>query len=210
MKKEINCPSCGAPVVFQSAASILAVCEYCKSTLVRHDVNLENVGKMAELQADGSPLRLRTEGRYQRVPFTVVGRIQLRYQQGLWNEWHLFFADQRSGWLGESMGTYAVSFLTEVQEKIPRFEELHPGQQVVLKGQSYEVTSREEAFCVGGEGELPFQIGPGYTAPTADLTGSGNGFATLDYSEEKPLVFMGEYVEFEELHLSGLRELNGW
>ncbi len=208
--KECNCPSCGAPVVFKSGASILAVCEYCSSTLVRHDLNLENVGKMAELQADGSPLQLRTEGRYQRVPFTVVGRIQLRYKQGLWNEWHLLFDDQRSGWLGESMGTYAVSFLTEVPEKIPRFEDLHPGQQVVLKGQSYEVANIEEAFCIGGQGELPFQIGPGYAAPAADLTGHGNGFATLDYSEEQPLVFMGEYVEFEELHLSGLRELNGW
>lgn len=210
MKKEVNCPSCGAPVVFQSAASILAVCEYCQSTLVRHDLNLENVGKMAELQADGSPLQLRVEGRYQRASFRVVGRIQLRYKQGLWNEWHLLFDDQRSGWLGESMGTYAVSFLTEVREKVPRFEDLRPVQQVVLKGQSYEVTSIEEAFCVGGEGELPFQIGPGYASSAVDLTGPGNGFATLDYSEQQPLVFIGEYVEFEELHLSGLRELNGW
>ncbi len=44
----------------------------------------------------------------------------------------------------------------------------------------------------------------------ADLTGPGRRFATLDYSEEPPLVFLGEYVEFEELHLSGLRELDGW
>jgi len=210
MMKECNCPSCGAPVVFKSSASILAVCEYCSSTLVRHDITLEDVGKMAELQADGSPLQLRAEGRYRRVPFTIVGRIQLRYKQGLWNEWHLLFDDQRSGWLGESMGTYAISFLTEVRDPVPRFEDLRPGQQLVLKGQSYEVTNLEEAFCVGGQGELPFQIGPGYAARTADLTGPGNGFATLDYSEEQPLVFMGEYVEFEELHLSGLRELNGW
>ena len=108
------------------------------------------------------------------------------------------------------MGTYAVSFLTEVGDKIPRFEDLRSGQQVVLRGQSYEVTDVEKALCIAGEGELPFQIGPGYAAPTADLTGPGNGFATLDYSEPEPLVFMGEYVEFEELHLSGLRELNGW
>ncbi|HYB19804.1 MAG TPA: DUF4178 domain-containing protein [Thermodesulfobacteriota bacterium] len=210
MMKECSCPSCGAPVVFKSPASILAVCEYCSSTLVRHDVDLENVGKMAELQADGSPLQLGAAGRYGKVSFTVVGRIQLRYQQGLWNEWHLLFDDQRSGWLGESKGTYAISFLTEVGDKIPRFEDLHPGQRLVLKGQTYEVTNLEKAFCVGGRGELPFQIGPGYAAPSADLTGPGDGFATLDYSEEKPLVFMGEYVEFEELHLSGLRELNGW
>lgn len=210
MKKEVNCPSCGAPVVFQSAASVMAVCEYCSSTLVRHDLDLENIGKMAQLQADGSPLQLRAEGRYQGESFTVVGRIQLRFEKGLWNEWHLLFDDQRSGWLGESAGIYAVSFLTEVGEKIPKFEELQPGESVTLKKASYEVTDVEKAFCVGGQGELPFQIGPGYEAPVADLAGSAKRFATLDYSEEPPLVYMGEYVEFEELHFSGLREIDGW
>jgi hypothetical protein len=210
MKREIKCPSCGAPVVFHSPASILAVCEYCSSTLVRHDLNLEDIGKMAELQPDGSPLQLRSEGRYRGIPFTVVGRIQVRYTQGLWNEWYLLFDDQGSGWLDESMGTYAVSFLTGVAEKVPPFEDLHAGQQIVLKGQIYKVTSLERAFCIGGKGELPFRIGPGYSAPAADLAGPGNGFGTLDYSEDEPLVFMGEYVELEELHFSGLRQVNGW
>jgi hypothetical protein len=197
-------------VVFQSAASVMAVCEYCGSTLVRHDLDLENIGKMAQLQADGSPLQMRAEGRYRGGSFTVVGRIQLRFEKGLWNEWHLLFDDQRSGWLGESAGIYAVSFLAEVGEKIPKFEELQPGESVTLKKASYEVTNVEKAFCIGGEGELPFQIGPGYEAPVADLAGPENQFATLDYSEEPPLVYMGEYVEFEELHFSGLREIDGW
>ncbi|HXZ36786.1 MAG TPA: DUF4178 domain-containing protein [Thermodesulfobacteriota bacterium] len=210
MKKEVNCPSCGAKVVFQSVASVMAVCQYCSSTLVRHDLDLENIGKMAQLQADGSPLQLRAEGKYQGDSFTVVGRIQLRFEKGLWNEWHLLFDDQRSGWLGEAAGIYAVSFLTEVGEKIPQFEELRPGESVTLKKASYEVTNMEKAFCIGGEGELPFQIGPGYEAPVADLAGQGKQFATLDYSEEPPLVYMGEYVEFEELHFSRLREIDGW
>lgn len=210
MKKEVHCPSCGAPVVFQSAVSVMAVCEYCSSTLVRHDLDLENIGKMAQLQADGSPLQLRAEGRYRGESFTVVGRIQLRFEKGLWNEWHLLFDDQRSGWLGEAGGTYAVSFLTQLPEEIPKFEELQAGQSVLLNKTSYEVTDVEKAFCIGGEGELPFQIGPGYEAPAADLAGPGNQFATLDYSEEPPLVFIGEYVEIDDLHLSGLKEIDGW
>ena len=210
MKKEVHCPSCGAPVVFQSAASVMAVCGYCSSTLVRHDLDLENMGKMAQLQADGSPLQLRAEGRYRGASFTVVGRIQLRFAKGLWNEWHLLFDDRRSGWLGEAAGTYAVSFPVRVPEAIPKFEELHAGKAVVLNKQPYEVTDVEEADCIGGEGELPFSIGPGYSTPAADLAGPENQFATLDYSEDPPLVFTGEYVEFDDLHLSGLREIDGW
>jgi hypothetical protein len=134
----------------------------------------------------------------------------MRYTEGLWNEWHLLFDDLRNGWLGESGGRYAVSFLTKVAEAIPRFADLRPGDPVVLGGQSYEVTQVEKAVCISGQGELPFQIDPGYSAPEVDLSGEGTDFATLDYSEEPPLIFMGEYVEFEELHLSGLREWNGW
>jgi hypothetical protein len=206
----MNCPSCGAPVVFQSPASILAICEYCSSTLVRQDMDLENVGKMAELQKDGSPLQLRAEGRYQGKHFSVVGRMQLRFEQGFWNEWYLLFDDQHAGWLGESRGTYAVSFAAQVTKPLPSFADLRPGDSVVLQGQSYEVTDKESAFCQAGEGELPFSINAGYDAPVVDLSGEMNRFATLDYSEEPPLVFLGEYVEFEQLHLSGLREIDGW
>lgn len=208
---EFTCPSCGAPVLFRSAASILAVCDYCSSTLVRHDLNLENVGKMAQLQADSSPLQLQARGRYRGDPFTVVGRIQLRYPQGLWNEWHLLFDDRKSGWLGEGGGTYAVSFLTPVKERVPPFGDLRPGAVLALQGKSYEVTGLEEAVCIGGQGELPFQVGPeGFTAPAAELAGPGNSFAALDYSEGEPLVFLGEYVDFKDLRLSGLREIHGW
>ena len=210
MAKECSCPSCGAPVLFRSPASILAVCSYCSSTIVRQDVNLELVGKMAELMSDGSPIQLGTTGRYREAPFTVVGRIQLRYPQGFWNEWHMLLGDERSGWLGESMGNYGVSFITPVPEKVPAFQDLKAGQQVLLKGAVYEVTDLENASCIGGEGELPFQIGPGFSAPAADLSGPGNAFASIDYSEEPPLVYLGEYVDFKELHLSGLRQLNGW
>ncbi len=206
----VNCPSCGAKVNFQSAASIMAICEYCRSTLVRHDLNLENVGRMAELQEDGSPVQLRAEGKYRNVHFAIVGRIQLKFGAGFWNEWHLLFDDMRSGWLGESQGNYAVSFLTQVPEPVPAFAEVQVGQRIRLAGQLYSAVNKDSAFCVAGEGELPFRVGAGYEAPLIDLSGDDNRFATLDYSEESPLVFLGENMEFEQLHLSGLREFDGW
>jgi hypothetical protein len=47
---------------FKSAASIFAVCEYCQSTLVRHDQALEDIGKMAALVEDRSPLQTGRRG----------------------------------------------------------------------------------------------------------------------------------------------------
>ncbi|MFZ1641081.1 MAG: DUF4178 domain-containing protein [Candidatus Contendobacter sp.] len=210
--KTANCPSCGAAITFQSAVSILTVCDYCKSTLIRHDLELENIGKMAELLPDPSPIQLGTEGVYRKVRFTVVGRIQLRYGQGLWNEWYLLFENQRDGWLGETLGNYAVTFLIQPPEPPPPFSELRAGQNVTLKGRAFQVTNIESTRCIAGEGELPIRVGPGYDAPVVDLQAAGNVFATLDYSENPPLAFVGEQVRFDDLKLTRLRAIMpvGW
>lgn len=199
-----SCPSCGAPVVFKSAASIFAVCEYCQSTLVRHDQALEDIGKMAVLAEDRSPLQLGTEGRYKGVHFALIGRIQLRYSQGLWNEWHLLFDDMRTGWLSEASGEYVLTFVSPVQEPLPPLNELKVGQRFALASQPWTVSNIEQAECVAGQGELPFKVGAGYPVDTVDLRNGAN-FATLDYSETPPLLFTGEAVDFKALQLSNLR-----
>ena len=117
-----SCPSCGAPVVFKSASSILAVCDYCQSTLVRHDQALEDIGKMAALVEDRSPLQMGAEGSYKEVHFALIGRIQIRYSQGYWNEWHLLFDDMRTGWLSEAGGEYVLTFMQHVMEALPAFD----------------------------------------------------------------------------------------
>jgi len=207
---EATCPGCGAKVAFRSTASVFAVCEYCRSTLVRHDLDLENVGKMAELKSDGSPLRLGATGVYDGVHFAAAGRIQYRYAQGLWNEWYLVFDDMRGGWLGEARGNYAVSFVAEVPDSIPEFASVNAADVVKLAQLPYEVVDKQTAKVIAGEGELPFRVGAGYEAPVVDLQGPGRRFATIDYSEDKPLVFLGTYVEFDQLGLSGLRTFDGW
>ena len=210
--KTANCPSCGAAVNFQSAVSLLAICAYCKSTLIRHDLELQNIGKMAELLPDSSPIQLGTEGVYRKARFSVVGRIQLRYGQGIWNEWYLLFENQRGGWLGETLGNYALTFIIHPPEPLPPFSELRAGQNVTLKGRLFQVSNIETARCIAGEGELPIRVGAGYEAPVVDLQGQGNIFATLDYSEDPPLVFVGKQVPFNDLQLTHLRQVMpaGW
>ena len=55
----------------------MAVCTFCKSTLVREDDALRRIGQSAELFDDHSPLALGTRGRYQGEPFLLVGRVQM-------------------------------------------------------------------------------------------------------------------------------------
>lgn len=199
------CPSCGAPLRFRGATSVVAVCAFCRATLVREGARLEDIGKQAGLLEDHSPLRLGTTGRHRGNAFSVVGRIQYRYGAGLWNEWHVLVDDGRSAWLSDASREYTISYLAPPEE-VPPFEALSPGRVVTLGGQPYSVANREEAEVVAGEGELPFRFLSGWKAPVADLRGARNAFATLDYSEDVPHVYLGERLPFEAFGFAGLRD----
>lgn len=203
--KSALCPSCGAPVSFKSAASLYAVCGYCKSTLLRQGEALSNLGKMAELQDDPTLLQIGSEGHFKGIHFGVIGRIQLKYQAGLWNEWHILFDDGNNAWLSEAGGEYVLSRLAAVKEPIPAFASLEPDSPVNLGNKLFLVSDLETARCIAGEGELPFKVDAGYDVETADLR-LGDDFATIDYSETPPLVFLGKPVSFDELKLSNLRQ----
>lgn len=206
----VSCPSCGNPVSFVSQASVYAICDACRSVLVRQDMNLEKVGVAAAIQEDGSPLMLGTCGTYQNVSFEIIGRIQVHYPSGFWNEWYAMYGNGNHGWLGEAQGNYFVSFLTQVREQIPPFQHLKRGARLVFNNKLFTVTQIQNARVVSCEGELPFLQRGGYEAPVADLRSETTVGASIDYSEQVPLVFMGEYVDFDSLRFSNLRELEGW
>jgi hypothetical protein len=203
--KTASCPSCGAPVSFRSAASVYAVCEFCRSTLLRQGEDLENLGRMADLLEDASLIQIGTEGKFRGQHFGVIGRIQLKHESGLWNEWHILFDDGRNAWLSEAGGEYVVSAQVVVNEAIPAFETLSPETVVTLAGRSFSVTDLETARCISGQGELPFRVEAGYDVNTADLRGKDR-FLTIDYSETPPLVFVGHPTPYKDLNLANLRE----
>lgn len=178
----------------------MAVCAYCQSTLVRHDVNIEDIGKMAALAEDASPIRRGMAGRYKGRAFSVIGRIQQQYAAGYWNEWYLLFDDQREGWLSEGSGQFYLTFAADNPEIIPPFSQIKVGMNLKLGGKFFTVTNLENARCVAGEGESPFQVGPGFEAPAVDLRDAST-FASIDYSDQPPRLYLGEAVELPSLKL---------
>ena len=182
-----------------------AACESCDSLVVRHDVNVDLIGKVAELQPDGSPLQIGTHGIYNGVPFEIAGRIQITYGDGYWNEWYLLYENGQTGWLGESMGEYFVSFQREVQGGLPGYHQLQVGQSIAIDGEEFGVTGLMTSRVVSFEGELPFIMQQDYDLPAADLRSASGKAATLDFSEEQPILFLGEYLDFDDLEFQGCR-----
>lgn len=210
MSVQANCPACGAPVTFMWSSAVQTACPYCKAILVRHDVNIEKVGEVADLPRDASPIQILTEGIFDNRRFMVIGRIVYEWEQGGWNEWHIAFDDGRSGWLSDAQAEYAVSFQVAPQGPLPSVDEVRRGLAVQWGGLNYIITHRTEAAYVGFEGELPFRTTDRARMVFADLRTPDARFGTIDYSEDAPLLFMGRQVDFDELQLRNLRMFEGW
>lgn len=204
--QNVSCPSCGANVQFKSHASVMAVCEYCKSTILKDADAVKDLGRMSDVLDDYSPIQIGTAGRFGSQGFTVIGRIQLRYDAGLWNEWYLLFDDGNPAWLSDASGQYTITFEKQDSATLPAFSDIHAGSLYSILGQTWIASDVRTAQCTGGQGELPFKVGQGWEAKVADFR-NGRNFLTLDYSApDQPKVYAGQSVTLDQLKCQFLRD----
>jgi hypothetical protein len=207
--RSARCPNCGAPIAFAWSSSVQTVCEYCRSVVVRTDVDLKAVGTVADLPVDGSPIQLATEGRYGDKPFVVAGRIIYRYEQGNWNEWRIVLEGGQEGWLSDAQNALTVSFRVE-RSDLPTPDQAPLGRSFGWNGAQFTVVSRTRAHYAGVEGELPFEYWDKTDVDFIDLRSTHVDFATLDYSDDTPALYIGRAVDVDDLNLRNLRTFEGW
>jgi hypothetical protein len=207
---KLACPACGAEVQFKSRASVFGVCSFCSSTLVRHDMDIESLGKMSEMPQDMSPLQIGSTGIHERSRFEVVGRQKISWSDGVWNEWYVLFDNGKDGWLADAQGFYMISFQLPTPEDLPAAGALQVGANLKLQGLVFNVDDIKDVACSGSEGELPVKSVHGRKSTSVDLVGPENQFGNIDFAAEGNRLFLGKYVEFDDLQLTNLREIDGW
>jgi hypothetical protein len=201
---QVSCPGCGAAVSFPVGSAIVAVCPYCRSVVARGDQRVEDLGKVAALVETDSALAVGLKGRYRDAPFELTGRAQLAHPAGgVWDEWYAAFADGRWGWLAEAQGRFYLTFeQTASPDKLPPFDDLKLGGRLhVPQGPSLIVAEKSHARTVSAEGAIPYRLVPGVTYYYADLSGPSGEFATLDYGESPPQLYLGREVHLADLGL---------
>lgn len=205
----LTCPSCGASVPVYSATSALVVCEYCQSTLIRSGDSAVDSGKKSALIEDFSPFQLHTSGHYHGETFEIIGRLQIRYDRGCWNEWYIIFSNGHYGWLADFSGQYVITTNASIEGKIPTFDDLLAGTtRIIHKNKSFVAADvrRAKSVKANAQGELPFVLKSDEDVLSADFR-CRNEFLTLDYSEnsQKPIVYLGKMVTLDNLRCDFLR-----
>jgi hypothetical protein len=176
---------------------------------VRDGDSLSRLGKMAEVFDDFSPLQLMAQGRHGEKTFTVIGRLQYRYEGGTWTEWLCALDDGSSAWLSEDNGSFVWATPVKSSDKLPEARQWTVGRIARVGGKSYAVASAMQAALVAAQGELPRLPGLGQAFTVVELrstTGSVQEVLTLDYSSQPPGLSRGVPVSLDTLALAGLRD----
>jgi hypothetical protein len=209
MPESLQCASCGAPISFLSGASVFAVCKYCSSTQIRTGSDLATLGLMGELKEDFSVLQLGTQGRAESLKFDVAGRIRLKWERGVWDEWYLVLENGKDAWLAEAQGFYYFSKAIP-NEKIQLTFPLSIGQKVVFENVTFDVKDYKKATCVYSEGELPFSGSVGENYDSYDLFNNNGDFLSVSQVSGETLIYKGRVYSYQELSLYNLKMLDGW
>jgi predicted RNA-binding Zn-ribbon protein involved in translation (DUF1610 family) len=179
--------------------------------VVREGEVLKRIGKMAELFDDHSPLQLQSSGTWNGQGFTLVGRLQYKYGEGTWTEWHALLGDGRSAFLGEDNGAYVFS-LPLPQQAVAPAEVFRIGATTAINGQPYTVASNQQVALLSAQGELPHLPELGHSFALVELrsqsanSGTAAEVISIDYGNTPPQISKGQSVLLEDLKLSGLRD----
>lgn len=200
------CPACGGPVIFKISSSLVTVCPQCNSVVARGDRKLEDLGKVAAIVETNSPLQLGLKGKFQGKSFELVGRAQYAHSAGgSWDEWYAAFSNGKWGWLAEAQGRFYITFQRKVSDpnQLPELDELQAGHSFNFEGVG-ELTVGEVGVALtrAAAGEIPYRFEPNAEHRFADLYGGQGAFATFDYSDAEPNVYVGQEVTLDDLGIA--------
>lgn len=206
-----QCPSCGAPVEVYSATAAVVVCQYCNSTLLRSQDSLTDSGQKSALIEDYSPLQLFSSGSFRGEHFTLIGRCQISYERGTWNEWYAMLDTGEYACLAEFSGLYVLSYADTNTDhtEFKSFEQYRIGDWVEYKGSRYVASDIRQASILkaSAQGEIPGLPDKDQQIFVIDLR-QQQQFMTLDFSLNKtePAIYTGYAVELAELGMQNLRD----
>ncbi len=203
--KQLNCPSCGAPVELKYRFSKMAVCGYCGQSTHLTNENLEAKGDSTPLTDYGSKFSVGQEISLKGEKFEIVGRIRFTYPSGFWDEWFLINDKnpETEYWLQEDEGDYILFGRADDSGiSFPDFTSTQVGSTQQYADEAVFVSEKNTAEIMGGEGELPFQVVKGEQANFIDGIVVGKGTpVSYEYLPKETLLYVGFEVQLDDISI---------
>lgn len=197
MERRFQCPSCGAANTVTNPGVLMRVCDYCKTAIYWDKESALRAGnKSVDLPPSGR-FKVGARGKIKGDFFTVLGRLSYAHEKGTWNEWFVEMEGGKIKWLSEDEGELFLESPVDLTAPVPPHSELKPGMHISINERVGVVEEVGEARCIGGEGQIPFEVEIGETYPYADGAGTDGSFSFgLEYDDRSGAVtaFVGRIL----------------
>ena len=120
---------------------------------------------------------------------------------GKWDEWFIELETDERLWLSEDMGRLIEERALPAPAEL---SVLRTGERFEFEGETFVLRETGTAFCIGTEGDLPFQVLPEDSYPFADATSlSGKRFLTLELDQDEEtgdaFLYAGKRLKKDEI-----------
>lgn len=200
MEREFDCPSCGAANVVTNPGILMKVCNYCKTAIYWDEESALRAGSKSMDLPESTRFKVGATGKLKGKPFRVLGRLSYAHEKGTWDEWFVEMRDGQILWLSEDEGELFLEKSFTLTEQVPPHADLKPGMEIALGSKVGVVEEIGQAQCVGGEGEIPFQVEIGEIYPYADGAAPDGSFSfglEYDAGTGAPRAFIGQILEIK-------------
>ena len=191
----LNCPSCGSEVPHQLRYAKLVTCPSCQVALFLEDDAVKHAGERSALAQDPSIFQLGQPFSHNAITYVPHGRVRFDSGTGYWDEWWVESDQGEASWVSVDEGDIAIQQPLSLNSVAPAYDSLHVGGTLSVGEQSLKVTERNEAVCLGFEGELPEVISAGESHRYVHLSGPRGLLLTIEYSDDETAVFKGIWID---------------
>lgn len=197
MERQFQCPSCGAANKITNPGILMKICDYCKTAIYWDKESALRAGRKSMDLPPSTRFKVGATGKIKGNTFTILGRLVYAHEKGSWSEWFIEKADGDIKWLTEDEGELFLEEPLKLTTPVPTPEELEPGMKILLNDRLGVVEEIGEARCIGGEGQIPFEVELGETYPYVDGAAVDGSFSFgLEYDTETgtPTAFIGKIL----------------
>jgi hypothetical protein len=206
-----SCPSCNRQLTFRSVETAWLICSHCRE-LIEKQATAHQHYQLPPFPEDMAVIQIGTQGMMDILPFEVIGRLRLQFQDGYLNLWTLITQNDALSSLAESFGQYTFCKSTHIPALYDQLVGEDVGESIYVTPEySFTIDHIQECIDWDREGELPaFENEMRYSKHYEMSTSDGDCAFVWRSKQSDAMMLVGRKYDFEHFNFTNLRPLNEW